>query len=47
MKRCFEMTATRPATIAAFEKGTAINGSSAPMAEEAKKTLFGKTAATR
>ncbi|MGA1798646.1 glutathione binding-like protein [Sphingomonas sp. 4RDLI-65] len=47
VKRWFEAIAARPATVAAYEKGKAIADSSAPMTDEAKKQLFGQTAATR
>lgn len=47
LKRWFESIAARPATIAAYEKGKAVHDTSAPMTEEAKKTLFGQTAAAR
>ena len=47
LKRWFEAIAARPATIAAYEKGKAIHDTSVPMTDEAKKMLFGQTAATR
>ncbi|RHW16282.1 thiol:disulfide oxidoreductase [Sphingomonas gilva] len=46
LKRWFEAIRERPATIRAYEKGKAVNDSSRPMSEEAKKVLFGQTAAT-
>jgi GST-like protein len=36
-----------PATIATYEKREAVNDSSVPMSDEAKKMLFGQTAAPR
>ncbi|HEY7608554.1 MAG TPA: glutathione binding-like protein [Alphaproteobacteria bacterium] len=44
LKRWFEAIKARPSTIAAYEKGKTIN-TPAPMTEEAKKILFGQTAA--
>jgi GST-like protein len=44
LKRWFETIAARPATITAYEKGKAVNDSTAPMTDEAKKMLFGQTA---
>jgi len=44
LKRWFEAIKARPSTVAAYEKGKAIN-EPAPMTEEAKKILFGQTAA--
>jgi len=47
VKRWFEAIAERPATVAAYAKGKAINDARTPMSDEAKKVLFGQTAATR
>jgi GST-like protein len=47
VKRWFETIAARPATVAAYEKGKAINDARTPMTDEQKKVLFGQTAATR
>ncbi|RZM26266.1 MAG: thiol:disulfide oxidoreductase [Sphingomonas sp.] len=47
VKRWFETIAVRPATVAAYEKGKAINDARTPMTDEQKKVLFGQTAATR
>jgi glutathione S-transferase len=44
VKRWFEAIAAMPAT---YEKGEAVNDSSVAMSDEAKKMLFGQTAATR
>jgi GSH-dependent disulfide-bond oxidoreductase len=44
LKRWFEEIAARPATVRAYERGKAINPQPA-MTEEAKKILFGQTAA--
>ncbi|MCW5772667.1 MAG: glutathione S-transferase N-terminal domain-containing protein [Rhodospirillaceae bacterium] len=44
LKRWFEAIKARPATIRAYEKGKAVNPPT-PMSEEAKKILFGQTAA--
>jgi GST-like protein len=44
LKRWFEAIKNRPATARAYEKGAALS-SSAPMSEEARKVLFGQTAA--
>jgi GSH-dependent disulfide-bond oxidoreductase len=44
LKRWFEAIKSRPATVTAYEKGAALS-SSAPMSEEARKVLFGQTAA--
>jgi GST-like protein len=45
LKRWFEAIKARPATIAAYEKAKAISNSEGTMSEEAKKVLFGQTAA--
>ena len=45
LKRWFEAIRSRPATIRAYEKGKEVSNSQAPMTEEAKKILFGQTAA--
>ncbi|RFB81293.1 glutathione binding-like protein [Methylovirgula sp. 4M-Z18] len=45
LKRWFEAIRARPATVRAYEKGAAISAP-APMTEEAKKILFGQTAAS-
>jgi GST-like protein len=47
VKRWFDTIAARPATVAAYEKGKAINDARTPMTDEQKKVLFGQTAATR
>jgi GST-like protein len=47
VKRWFETIAARPATVAAYDKGKAINDARTPMTDEQKKVLFGQTAATR
>ncbi len=47
VKRWFEAIAARPATVAAYAKGKAINDARTPMSDAAKKVLFGQTAATR
>jgi len=47
VKRWFEAIAERPATAAAYARGKAINDARTPMSDEAKKVLFGQTAATR
>jgi GSH-dependent disulfide-bond oxidoreductase len=44
LKRWFQAIAARPATIRAYERGKAINAP-ASMTDEAKKILFGQTAA--
>jgi GST-like protein len=44
LKRWFETIQSRPATIRAYEKGKEVN-STPTMTEEAKKVLFGQTAA--
>jgi GST-like protein len=47
LKRWFEAIAARPATIAAYEKGNAINPDrDKPMTDEARKVIFGQTAAS-
>ena len=45
LKRWFEAIRARPATVRAYEKAKAIN-TEATMSEEAKKILFGQTAAS-
>ena len=45
LKRWFEAIRARPATVEAYKKGEAINRP-AEMSEEAKKVLFGQTAAS-
>ena len=44
VKRWFEAIKNRPATLSAYEKAAALQ-SSAPLSEEARKVLFGQTAA--
>jgi GSH-dependent disulfide-bond oxidoreductase len=46
LKRWFETIRDRPATVRAYEKAKQVNDSTAPMSEEAKKLLFGQTAAS-
>lgn len=45
LKRWFESIAARPAVVAAYEKGKAVNAT-ATVSEEAKKVLFGQGAQT-
>jgi len=45
LKRWFETIQHRPATIRAYEKGKEVNPAPPGMTEEAKKVLFGQTAA--
>jgi GSH-dependent disulfide-bond oxidoreductase len=45
LKRWFEAIQSRPATIRAYEKGKEINNQPPVMTEEARKILFGQTAA--
>src|SRR5262245_5681773 len=45
LKRWFEAIRGRPATQRAYDKGKEVSNSQAPMSEEAKKVLFGQTAA--
>jgi GSH-dependent disulfide-bond oxidoreductase len=45
VKRWFEATAARPATIRAYEKGKAINTTPSVNDEQSRKILFGQTAA--
>jgi GST-like protein len=45
LKRWFETIQGRPAVVRAYEKGKEVNASQAPMTDEAKKILFGQTAA--
>ena len=46
LKRWFEAIAVRPATVTAYAKGAEVSEQK-PMTEEAKKILFGRTAAAR
>ena len=46
LKRWFEAIAARPATVTAYAKGAEVSEQK-PMTEEAKKILFGQTAAMR
>ena len=46
LKRWFEAIKARPATISAYEKGGEVRSYAAPMSEEARKILFGQTAAS-
>ncbi|GJD95008.1 glutathione binding-like protein [Methylobacterium iners] len=47
LKRWFEAIAARPATVAAYEKGNALNPDrDKPMTDEARKIIFGQTAAS-
>jgi GST-like protein len=46
LKRWFETIRTRPATIRAYAKAKEINPEPAPMSDDAKKILFGQTAAS-
>lgn len=45
LNRWFETIQNRPATIRAYEKGKAVNSAPPVMTEEARKVLFGQTAA--
>ena len=45
LKRWFEAIQSRPAVIRAYEKGKAVNNAQPTMTEEARKVLFGQTAA--
>lgn len=45
LNRWFQAIQNRPATGRAYDKGKEVNSSQAPMSEEAKKILFGQTAA--
>jgi GST-like protein len=47
LKRWFETIKARPATERAYAKAEAINPAQPPMSEDAKKILFGQTAAAR
>jgi GST-like protein len=47
LKRWFEAIAARPATQRAYAKAEEINPAQPPMDDEAKKVLFGQTAAAR
>jgi GST-like protein len=42
LHRWFDRIAARPATIEAYAKGKAVDDSSAPMTDEARKLLFGQ-----
>ncbi|WP_288413130.1 glutathione binding-like protein [uncultured Sphingomonas sp.] len=44
LKRWFDTIAARPATVAAYAKGKAVNDSSKPMTEEQRRNLFGTPA---
>jgi len=45
LKRWFETIQSRPATIRAYEKGKEVNSAPPVMTDEARKVLFGQTAA--
>ena len=45
LKRWFETIQNRPATVRAYEKGKAVNSAPPAMTDEARKVLFGQTAA--
>ena len=45
LKRWFDAIAARPATVRAYAAGEALSALNAPMTEEARKLLFGQTAA--
>jgi GST-like protein len=45
LKRWFEAIQSRPATQRAYDKGKEVNNAQPTMTEEAKKVLFGQTAA--
>jgi GSH-dependent disulfide-bond oxidoreductase len=45
LKRWFEAIQNRPATIHAYEKGKEVNNAAPVMTDEARKVLFGQTAA--
>jgi GSH-dependent disulfide-bond oxidoreductase len=47
LKRWFEAVAARPATQRAYAKAEEVNPAQPPMDDEAKKVLFGQTAAAR
>ena len=47
LKRWFEAIAARPATQRAYAKAEEVNPAQPPMDDEAKKVLFGQTAAAR
>jgi GST-like protein len=47
LKRWFETIQARPATQRAYAKAEEINPAQPPMSEDAKKILFGQTAAAR
>ncbi len=44
LKRWYDAIAARPATVAAYAKGKAVNDSSKPMTEEQRRNLFGTPA---
>lgn len=44
LKRWFDAIAARPATVAAYAKGKAVNDSSKPMTDEQRRNLFGTPA---
>ncbi|WP_294323410.1 glutathione binding-like protein [uncultured Sphingomonas sp.] len=44
LKRWFDAIAARPATVAAYAKGKAVNDGSKPMTEEQRRNLFGTPA---
>jgi len=46
LKRWFTAIGARPGTIRAYEKRTVVQANTGPMTEEAKRVLFGQTAAT-
>jgi GST-like protein len=46
VKRWFDAIAARPATIAAYDKGKAIQAAPAPMTDEQRRVLFGQDANT-
>ena len=45
LKRWFETIQSRPATVRAYEKGKEVNSAQPVMTDEARKVLFGQTAA--
>ncbi len=45
LRRWYDAIAARPATIRAYEKGGEVRSYSTPMTDEARKVLFGQTAA--
>jgi GST-like protein len=46
LRRWFEAIRARPAVVRAYEKGNAVSPQRAPLDDEAKKVLFGQTAAS-